>query len=244
VFLTPLLDVIRKAFLGIKSFVAEETLGKQLTKHYDTFLPKVWDHLSKIADNRLLMHLPAVNRPYDWGENCFNNVERGGYCEFRIKHYLALQAFSQLSLAHLERIPKHVKMAIMHSDLDGPARDSVTTAVVSRLRSQGNNVSKCRYELTCPINEITFADNRCGVPHSAFSRAEAHVKFPFESFWEQDLFENIGNFFEDRVDAIGLVGFKAGSFCKPTTGTMGFGPMFDGIGARYIQKAQKRYRRL
>lgn len=53
------------------------------------------------------MHTSYANATHGWGEECFRSTQTGisgGICFFRVKHFLALQAFSAFSLARIGTI--------------------------------------------------------------------------------------------------------------------------------------------
>jgi hypothetical protein len=237
-----ILQTVQRVSKGVQDFLIEETLGELLANNYDVFMTKLWSSLTSIGENSWLMNNPIVNNPFGWGPLCEQNTARGGVCNFRIKNVIALQAFAEYSMAQLDRIPTSVKYAVIHSDFDGPARDSVSSAVVNRLQSRGLIASKCRYELRCPPEQIDFTNNVCGVPHSSFSRAEALYVPPQQLYWEENLFQNIKDFFNGQTASVGFFGEPKGSFCIPTSGTVGFGPQFDNMGAKYIQNAMRRFK--
>jgi hypothetical protein len=236
-----LLQTIQRTSKDIQDFLVENTLGQLMANRYDIFLTKVWEALTKIGETPLLMNNPLVNTPFGWGPDCEKNTERGGVCNFRIKHIIALQTFAAYSVAQLDKIPTSVQYAVIHSDFDGPARDAVSTAVVSQLQSRGIIASKCRYELKCPIDQLDFSNNLCGVPHSSFSRAEAKNTKPNVLYWEENLFQNVKDFFNGVTASVGFVGQEPGTYCLPTSNTVGFGPQFDNMGPRYLMNAKKRF---
>jgi hypothetical protein len=236
-----LLQVVRTTSSELKDILLEQTLGNVLSSKYDAFMTSLWSALTTIHENPALLRSKILDNPFGWGNQCFSTENRGGICEFRMRNLLALHAFAQFSIANLDSIPKTTKFAVIHSDLDGPSRDSVSSAVVSHLQSKGLIASKCRYELKCPIEKIAFGQNTCGVPHSSFSRAEAVQTAPYEIYWERDLFQNILNFFQGITASVGSIGETIGSYCGPVSDTAGFGPEFDIMGPKYIQQSIRRF---
>ena len=64
-------------------------------------------------------------------------------------------------------------------------------------------------------------------------------------YWETDLFKNIGSILNGQMKEIGslIEGVADKSICVSTTEkTIGWGSLFDNLGAKYLANAQKRYR--
>lgn len=196
-----------------------------------------------------MMSTSYADMQYGWGEGCFYTPNRGGICAFRMKHFLALHAFAEYTVSRLHLIQKSVVIGNIHADKDGAVADSISTASIEMLKSQGVKASKCRFPINsnCKLSNVTHADNLCAAPHSLFSVSEAESHAPFSQYWKTSLFANIADFINGDIDVIGSKDpayQKDASICSFTNTTMGLGPMFDAIGPAYLKSARSRYKSL
>jgi dienelactone hydrolase len=190
--------------------------------------------------------MKSKNKPYSWGESCYKAkaMGRGGICSFRIKNIGALTDFGNYAISLVDKVPKSVIYGNIHSDRDGPTRDSVAAAVVKQLSSRGVKATRCRYKIAeqCSLSNISAGDNLCGMPHSCFSEPEAQVVLPNKrGEWFEDLQSNIVEFFSSSKP----LGKKVATVdeCESRSGTMQYGDMFDRLGVKLLEQSKKSYKR-
>ena len=155
----------------------------------------------------------------------------------------ALQTFAEYALSKVQQVPRTVVYANIHSERDGPGRESVANAVLRYLQHNGVKVSKCHYSLKCPPLQVKASDgNTCGAPHSLFSRPEAQFSAPHTQYWEDDLFNNIKRFFLKESDTVGGTASNNGNTCMAkNVNEVTFVP-FAQFGSNYMVKALLRYK--
>jgi hypothetical protein len=223
--------------------VATTPISTRMLKHYDDVATNVFKGFQlSVRTGRM----KSKNKPYSWGENCYkaNEMGRGGICTFRIKNIGALTDFGNYAISLVDKVPKSVIYGNIHSDRDGPARDSVAAAVVSRLSSNGLKASRCRYRIAdqCLISKFSLFDKSCGMPHSCFIEKEAQtVKNHELGGWADDLQSNIVEFFSSSKP----LGKKVATVdeCESRSGTMQYGDMFDRLGVKLLEQSKKSYKR-
>jgi hypothetical protein len=227
----------------LQKFALKQTIGRIFSLPYDSFFLALWEAFAFIGDTATLRGLSIFNKDYGWGPMCAAQYKngRGGICTFRIKNLLGLHSFTEYVLGNLHQIPKSVQYHSIHSDLDAGTSDSINKAVVNALKG-----SRCSYKIGCAYDKLKDAagTNNCGAPHSVFSGKEQLIVQPFEMYWETDLFKNIGSILNGQMKEIGsLIEGYDKSICVSTTEkTIGWGSLFDNLGAKYLANAQKRYR--
>lgn len=97
------LDLLKQTQFKINRYFSDDLIGPLFSKNYDSVVLKFLDICTSIAEHKVLRQMPVFNQAYGWGEGCYYcyTVGRGGYCYFRIKHILALQAFASYSLSRI-----------------------------------------------------------------------------------------------------------------------------------------------
>jgi pimeloyl-ACP methyl ester carboxylesterase len=232
--------------LDLAKFV--ESLKKLTSKSISQILLQDYDDVAKIvfiAYQRAIRsgNFPSMEATQSWGEDCYkgNELGRGGICAIRYKHLSALTDFGNSVLALVDKVPKSVIYGNIHSDRDGPTRDSVAAAIVERLSSRGVKATRCRYRIAkqCSLSQISLKNNFCGMPHSCFSEPEAQAVPPNKrGVWFKDLNTNIVRFFLAKP-----LGKKTATDneCEARKGTVDYGPQFDRIGVKLLAEAKKFY---
>lgn len=103
-----------------------------------------------ISETPEMRQSASANQSFGWGDSCFYQPNRSGICFFRVKHFLALQSFSSLSISFIDRIapcitielPESTVYANIHSEKDGVIAGSVSESVLKTLKSLGRNASR------------------------------------------------------------------------------------------------------
>ncbi|KAJ3319479.1 hypothetical protein HDV06_006289 [Boothiomyces sp. JEL0866] len=218
----------------------QATVGNELAFRYDHFMADFLQAATLIGNTQAILGTSLFKTPYGWGQGCINGAAtRGGYCEFHIGDLFVVQAFIDSVMGGLGKISNSIQYADIHSDMDGPSRDSVSFSIVTKLQSQGIHASRCHFPLQCSISNLQFGNNLCGAPHSCFSHAEAAQNAPFNLYWEPSLFSNILGFISGSQTTLGTSGPATdGSVCYSTSTTINAGAMFDNIGTMYLANAK------
>ncbi|KAJ3275944.1 hypothetical protein HDV01_006811 [Terramyces sp. JEL0728] len=238
-FALPILNTAATQSQNLAGKLLQATIGNELVSRYDSFMVAFLKAATFIGNSPAILDTPPLKTPYGWGEGCIKSAAtRGGYCEFHIADLFVVQSFIESVVGGLSKVPNAVQYADIHSDMDGPTRDSVSYAIVSKLKSQGNQASRCHFPIQCSLDKMEFNDNLCGAPHSCFSHAEASQNAPFNLYWEPALFSNILGFISGTQHAVGTTGSATdGSICLPTANSIQAGAMFDNIGTKYLANA-------
>ncbi|KAJ3312983.1 hypothetical protein HDV04_002465 [Boothiomyces sp. JEL0838] len=239
-FALPFINAAATQSENLAAKLLQATVGKELAFRYDSFMSEFLKAATFIGNTPAVLGTAPFKTPYGWGQGCINEAPtRGGYCEFHISDLFVLQAFTSSVMGGLDKIPNTIQYADIHSDMDGPSRDSVSFTIVSKLQSQGIQASRCHFPLQCSLSKMEFSDNLCGAPHSCFSHAEAAHNAPFTLYWEPSLFSNILGFIGGSKTTVGVSGPATdGSVCYTTTTTIQAGAMFDNIGTKYLANSQ------
>lgn len=164
--------------------------------------------LSGLSDNQKL--IPGMNFNVGWGRDCESHrkVGRVGFCNFQVKHLLAIHAFGQEAIKNSNTI-KNTSLQIIVADVDGPSRNGFALSIGQNLLNgiNGNSASSCIYKLIPGCNPSNNG-NKCGVPHSCFNHIANLVTPPNNLYWEKNLFENTVGFFTGKIDSVGTADTK------------------------------------
>ena len=208
-----------------------------LFESYDGLIGTITSIIAEITKRPEMFEAPVFNSPYGWGKECEAYVNKGGYCNFRIKHAIVLDAFLQLSLSRMDKMKPDLIYNNINTDLDGFLRDSVTVAITKRLAKNGIKTSRCHYPNMCTMKEYfqDHSDNRCGVPHACFEGYD-----PSKVVWRNNLHGNLRQFLE-----IGTVGVENGNgdanVCEYASETLNGGAVFDKLGPSYLDNSLKAF---
>jgi hypothetical protein len=235
-----------QAMAALSTVNSENALGTDLVSNrYDVFMRGVLNITTVVGDSPSILSTAPFATPVGWGDSCIAQKARPGYCDFRVKNLLAMQAFVSYVVGNLNKVTA-ARHASITSDYDGPTRDSIANAVNSRMIALGKRSSRCRYRLKCSITQYNALSkelkldvnyNGCGVPHACCSRVENSVNM----YWESDMFAKI-RAFVGGASAIGSpVTATDPSQCVVATGTMNYNAQFDAIGPAYLTDCQNRF---
>jgi pimeloyl-ACP methyl ester carboxylesterase len=128
----------------------------------------------------------ALETPISWGANCYTQTAngRGGYCDFRLKHLLAVHAIGEHTAANASLIKTPLASVLV--ERDGYTRNGLAAKVVrTPLLVSNRAAAMCVYRRVATCDET----NTCGAPHSIFSRSESLPVGPM--YWEADLFTQV-----------------------------------------------------
>ncbi|KAJ3105500.1 hypothetical protein HDU96_008556 [Phlyctochytrium bullatum] len=182
--------------LGVVSFVLDRVLGRMLLNHYSSLMRFLAQAFVKLEETAFVNeNLDFLNGPFGWGDGCFLNTARAGYCIFQIRNLVALSSFGTYTLSRSQFV-SNKKVALITTERDGYIRNGIAYAAASAYAANANSVSMCFYnrEKSCSTEKLLdYANtgNTCGVPHSCFSRAENFYQPPFQMYWETNTFENV-----------------------------------------------------
>jgi alpha-beta hydrolase superfamily lysophospholipase len=130
--------------------------------------------------------------PFGWGAGCQAERANGraGYCDFKVKHLLAVNAMGQVTLARASQIV--TPLAAVLSERDGMTRNGLAAKALRSPLLLGNTakVAACMFR---QVGTCAEGSNACGAPHSIFSRTEQLPKGPM--FWEQELLSQVSAHF-------------------------------------------------
>jgi hypothetical protein len=129
--------------------------------------------------------------PFGWGADCETERANGraGYCDFKVKHMLAVNAVGQVTEARADQIA--TPLAAVLTERDGITRNGLAAKVLrAPLLLSNTTVAACMFR---QVGTCADGSNACGAPHSIFSRAEQLPKGPM--YWEQDLLEQVAAHF-------------------------------------------------
>ncbi|KAJ3092006.1 hypothetical protein HK102_011633 [Quaeritorhiza haematococci] len=188
-----------------KTFL-KDTIASVLLNHYSKF----W-HLAGIASTNMVdggvgtwIGGGITGQPFGWGQQCYENVQRPGYCIFRIKNMFAVSAVGMYALSRAPRLPPHISLGVVTAERDGNGRNglALSMAKISAIRhtntQQGGSTSLCIFLATpnCDLLDPNLG-NTCGMPHSCFARSESLNTIPHRMDWEAELFDNVVRFMRD-----------------------------------------------
>ena len=125
----------------------------------------------------------ALESPMGWGAGCAAQGANGraGYCDFRVKHLLAVHALGQVTEANATFIKAPLASVLV--ERDGTSRNGLAAKLVrTPLLVSSSKAAMCVYRRVAPCVNTS---NACGAPHSIFSRPENLLVGPM--YWEADL---------------------------------------------------------
>ncbi|KAJ3209213.1 hypothetical protein HDU67_006317 [Dinochytrium kinnereticum] len=202
--------------LGIASFILDKVIGNLLLNRYMSIMRLLSNSMAMIEANGLVNErLEFLNGSFGWGEDCFLNTARSGYCIFQIRNLVALSAFGTYSISRTQ-FSNNKNVAIITTERDGFVRNGIAYATASAYAAKGNTVSFCMYNKgsACETPALLASDNLCGVPHSAFSHGENAYTQPFDLYWEQDMFKNIEDVLSGVKPTVGIPGATDKAVCE------------------------------
>ncbi len=177
--------------LAIKSFVPE---GVPIEGGWAALQAAMRFALSMISDGvgtpRNAAFQNLTKGPMGWGPACEADRilrNRGGYCNFRIEHLLAVHAVGQQAVAAAMKgqvLADEVQFA--PAERDGYTRNGLIGQAATGVSMAGKKVHVCMYRvaLECKGSPEIDSSNRCGVPHSCIAPEDNLAQGPLY-WWPQ-----------------------------------------------------------
>lgn len=138
-----------------------------------------------------------LDSPIGWGAGCEEAVagaNRGGFCQFSVRHLLAAHSFGQFVVRASSNAPRAMQVFMAPTQHDGPTRNGMAFQVMHALESTGSSVSACmwRAERGCDIS--TEDGNTCVVPHSSASTSDNILLAPHFLYWNHTERQGLASF--------------------------------------------------
>ena len=177
--------------LAIKSFVPE---GVPIEGGWAALQAAMRFALTMISDGvgtpRNAAFQNLTKGPSGWGSACEADRilrNRGGYCNFRIEHLLAVHAVGQQAVAAAMKgqvLADEVQFA--PAERDGYTRNGLIGQAATGLSMAGKKVHVCMYRVApeCKGTPEIDSSNRCGVPHSCIAPEDNLAQGPLY-WWPQ-----------------------------------------------------------
>ncbi|KAJ3098575.1 hypothetical protein HDU97_003920 [Phlyctochytrium planicorne] len=178
---------------GVVSMIADRVIGNLLLNRYNALMRLLATTMATIdANNFISENVGFLNSSYGWGEDCFVNTARPGYCIFQVRNLVALSSFGTYALSRAAKTTNK-NIGFITTERDGPVRNGLTYAAASVYAAKGNSVEMCMFTRPagCSNSMLLSGSNECGVPHSSFSRNEMTNTAPYNMYWESNMFDNI-----------------------------------------------------
>ncbi len=167
--------------------------------------------VSNNVDSVLGVPMRALTeQAFGWGDQCEDdrtNLNRGGYCNFKIENLLAVHAVSEYALAEAMAGRATAKTAsqFVPVERDGYTRNGAVlqAAIGSENAAWGDHVHMCMYRIQEGCDPDTEPGNTCGVPHSCIAPGDNLGIEPFNMYWWPGMESQTLDFLSDATKPFG-----------------------------------------
>ena len=156
----------------------------------------------------------ALDMPLSHNSLCGYDMQRGrgGFCEYRLRHVLAVHSFAQHSMRSSLAPRRPLTVMSASTERDGRTYLGLGYQALRGLAAKGGEVHACvfRWQRGCREESDAGPSNECVVPHSMNNVAAGVARAPFFLYWNETLRSGMADFL-----APGQLGVPAATWNTP-----------------------------